>query len=81
MQEDFGRANRLGFASFGVDRATAHPTADQLWQIESTWEEAPAVIERINALLSDRRPALEVRLAEEGVHPEIGEVIEVPRRP
>ena len=81
VREELGRANRLGFASRAIDRATARPTEDQMWLIERTWEEAPAVIERVNALLTVTVPALETRLAEEGVRPEIGEAIEIPARP
>ena len=50
---DFGR----GASTWGtIQRATNLPTADQLWQIDRSWEHLPAVIERLNTLLADRLP-------------------------
>ncbi len=76
LGEAAGGANLWG----RIQGASSVPTADQLWQIDRSWEEVPPVIERVNEMLSDRLPALYDRLAEEGVRPEAGEPVVVPKR-
>lgn len=63
-----------------IQQASLHPTEDQLWQVDRAWEEAPGVIERINVLITDRVPAFHARLDQEGVRPDPGEPLAVPRR-
>ena len=81
VREAFGRANRAGRATGGIENWSGPPTADQLWAIETTWAEIPAVIERINGLLTARMPAFEERVAAAGLRPSLGDPILVPRRP
>ena len=57
------------------------PTADQIWQLDQAWEAAPGIIQRINAIVSDRMPALNRQLDEANVRPDPGSAIPVPRRP
>jgi chromosome segregation ATPase len=81
VKEALERANHLGRGTSGISNWSGRPSADQLWAIESTWEEIPAVIDRVNALLTTRLPGLEDRLRDAGVHASLGEPITVPRRP
>ncbi len=73
-----GRGAR-GFGSF--EGWTGRPTADALFQLERQWERLPEAIERINAVITERMPALNRMLDEHGVRPGAGETIEVPRKP
>ena len=59
---------------------SGRPTEDQIWSIHQTWEAIPAVIERINDMLTNRMPGLEAMLADVGVRPSLGEPIRVPPR-
>jgi len=77
----FGRANRMGRGTAGMENWSGAPTADQRWAIETTWKEVVPVIERINALLTDRFPAFEDRLTEAGLRPALGDPIAIPRQP
>ena len=76
----------LGDASPGagmwnvIQGASGPPTADQMWWIDRSWEEVPPLVEQVNEMLEARLPALYDRLAEEGVRPEAGEPVAVPRR-
>ena len=75
---DFG----WGASTWGtIQRATSLPTADQLWQIDRSWEHLPAVIERVNALLADRLPPLFERVLAEELRPELDEAVVMPTRP
>ncbi len=91
LQDEIGGG---GFGGFGggsgaaagatvwrtMESATHAPTADQLWQIDRSWEELPAVIERVNEMVTERLPAVQARVYAEGVRPETGEAVEMPRR-
>lgn len=57
------------------------PTDDQVWAIDATMESVGPVIRRINALLTERMPAFERRLAEAGVRPPLGDPVPVPGQP
>lgn len=74
-QQDESEA-RAEAAGDGVSKATD----DQLWWIDRSWEEVPPIVEQVNAMLAERIPMLYDRLAEEGVRPEVGEPVAVPRR-
>jgi len=52
-----------------------------LWQVEQAWQEAPAAIERLNAIITNRLPALYGQLDQHGVRPDPGEAIAIPSRP
>ena len=78
--------DELGDASGGasvwgaIQSAGSLPTADQLWQTERAWNDLPAVIERVNELLTVRMPALHARVYAPGVRPEMGEAVMMPVR-
>jgi photosystem II stability/assembly factor-like uncharacterized protein len=81
VREALERANHLGRGTSGIANWSGRPSADQLWAIETTWEEIPDVIDRVNGLLTTRLPTFEDRLTEAGVHVSLGGPITVPRRP
>jgi hypothetical protein len=68
-----------GFGSF--EGWTGKPTADALYRLEQSWERLPGAIERINAVVTERMPALNRMLDEHGVRPSAGQAIEIPRKP
>jgi len=72
-----GRDSRL---SGGIEGSTTRPTADQLWQIDRAWERVPALIERLNLIITTTIPDLNARLDAAGIRPSTGETIAVPRR-
>ena len=63
-----------------IDGSTTRPTEDQLQSIDRAWEDGPATLERLNALITDRIPALNRRLDDEGIRSDPGEAVEIPRR-
>ena len=63
-----------------VESATSPPTADQLWRIDRSWEELPAIIERLNELVTVSLPALNAKLYAEGLGPKPGEAVAMPGR-
>jgi photosystem II stability/assembly factor-like uncharacterized protein len=73
-----GRGGR-GFSSF--EGWTGRPTADALFQLDRQWERLPEGIERINAVITERMPALNRMLDQYGVRPSAGDTIEVPKKP
>ena len=80
VRDDLNDAGR-GANTWGqISRATNLPTANQLWQIDRSWEELPAVIERVNEMLATRLPALFDRVLAEDLQPELGEAVAVPVR-
>ena len=89
LQEEIGGGGGFGGASGPaagasvwrtIESATNPPTADQLWQIDRSWEELPAVIERLNELLTVRLPALQAQVYAEGVRPEVAGAVVMPAR-
>ncbi len=63
-----------------IESSTTRPTADQLWQLEEAWEKVPPLIERLNGYISERMPALYRSMDEQGVRPDPGEAVRLPRR-
>ncbi|HSM59533.1 MAG TPA: hypothetical protein VK849_01995, partial [Longimicrobiales bacterium] len=63
-----------------IESVTAPATADQLRQIERSWEEVPPVIRAVNDLLTQRMPALNARLNQAGIRPDPGPAVPLPRR-
>ena len=63
-----------------IEGSTTRPTEDQFQDIDRAWEDAPGIIERLNALISDRMPALNRRLDDEGIRADPGEAVEILRR-
>ena len=92
LQDEIGGGG--GFGGFGggggpaagafvwstIERTTSPPTADQLWQIDRSWEELPGVIEKLNELVTERLPALNARVYAEGVRPKPGGAVMMPSR-
>lgn len=78
--EELGDASNGAFVWRTIQGSSSPPTADQLWVIDRSWEEAPAEIERINALRTVRLPALYDMVAAEDLRPDIGEPVAVPKR-
>ena len=68
-------------ASGAIEGSTTAPTADQLWQLDQAWVEAPGLIEQVNEIVSDRLPSIYRQLDEQGIRPDVGEPVALPRRP
>ena len=68
-----------GVAS-GIQGSSTRPTEDQLWQIDAAWEAMPDWTSRLNALITNRVPAFYSSLDAEGVRPEPGPPVTLPRR-
>jgi photosystem II stability/assembly factor-like uncharacterized protein len=79
-RRDLGRANRAGRLQGAIEGATAPPTADQLWQIERTWADLPAVITRVNEIVSRRLPALTAQVYHDAVRPDPIPAVTMPPR-
>jgi hypothetical protein len=73
---------RAGSSAFGaIERSHSLPTEDQLWQIDNAWTKAPAIIEGLNELITNRVPALVSQVYAPGIGPEPGGALEIPARP
>ncbi|MFV2007695.1 MAG: hypothetical protein ACC667_09625, partial [Longimicrobiales bacterium] len=70
----------VGTLRMAVEASTSRPTEDQLQGIDRAWADAPGLIERMNALITDRMPALYRMLDQAGVRADPGKAISVPRR-
>ena len=81
LRQDLGDVGGNARVSGAIEGSTTRPTADQIWQMDQAWDKAPALIEQLNAFITDRLPALYDLLNEHGVRPDPGEAIVVPRRP
>jgi hypothetical protein len=63
-----------------MEASAAPPTPDQLQALEAAWERVPALIERVNDLVTTDVPALHRRLDEERIRPSPGAPVPLPRR-
>jgi hypothetical protein len=63
-----------------IEASTTRPTEDQLQNIERAWQDAPELIEQLNAVILVRVPVLYRRLDDERVQADPGEPLAVPRR-
>ena len=80
IEDDFDDAD--GGTGIGqMEGWSGAPTADQLYAIDRAWDAIPALIERLNAVLTERMPALESLVADLGVRPDLGEPVRIPPRP
>ncbi len=77
---DLGEGGRGANLVGQIEGVTGAPTADQLLQIEESWDEIPAFIDRLNILITAEVPALYARLDDAGIRPDPGSAIEMPRR-
>ncbi len=80
LREDIDDAARGARGAFAIEGSTTAPTADQLWQLEQTWETLPPLLEQLNVVITDRMPALNRQLDDHGVRPDPGEAVDLPRR-
>jgi hypothetical protein len=80
IQSDLGTARGNAGVANAIQVSSTVPTEDQLWQIDQAWEAMPEVVSRLNALITSRVPALNAMLDSEGVRPDPGQAITVPRR-
>lgn len=80
IQSGLGEARGWAGVGNGIQGSSTLPTEDQLWQIDAAWEAVPPLIERLNALVTDRVPAFNDALDAEGIRPDPGDAIAVPRR-
>lgn len=63
-----------------IQQSSTLPTEDQLWQVDQAWSVTPGLVERLNVLITRRVPAFNATLDAEGVRPDPGEAVPVPRR-
>jgi photosystem II stability/assembly factor-like uncharacterized protein len=63
-----------------IQGASAQPTADQLWQVERSWERVPGIIDRINALLEGDMQRLLASVYTEAARPDVADRVPTPRR-
>jgi hypothetical protein len=77
-----GLAEVRGWAGVAGDiqASSTLPTADQRWQVDSAWRALPPLMDRLNALITTRVPAFNEALDAEGVRPDPGNALVVPRR-
>ena len=80
LQQELQRAAAGTGTAFAIDAWTMRPTADQLWQIEQSWEQLPGVIEKINEVVETKMPALYDALNQHGIRPDPGKPVAVPTR-
>ena len=80
LQQELQRAGAGAGAAFAIEASTTRPTADQLWQIEQSWEKLPGLIDKLNEVIDDKMPALYDALNEHGIRPDPGKPITVPTR-
>ena len=80
LQQELGRAGAGAMAAFSIEASTTHPTADQFWQIEQSWEKLPGLIDKLNEVINNKMPALYDALNEHGIRPDPGKPITVPKR-
>ncbi|MXW18688.1 MAG: hypothetical protein F4123_01820 [Gemmatimonadetes bacterium] len=80
LEEELGDVTGGAFAWGSMQRSTTPPTADQLWQIDRSWEEVPPLIPRVNEMVTVRLPALYDRVYVEGLRPEAEEPVVAPVR-
>ena len=75
------RARDGAGVSGGLSGYHTAPTADMLYQLERGWDVLPGAIDRLNAVIEDRMPALFSAVQAAGVGPDLGDPIRVPSPP
>ena len=80
IADGLGEARRWTGVAGAIQGSSTLPTEDQLWQIDSAWEAVPPLMERLNALITERVPSFNNSLDAMGVRPSPGERLTVPRR-
>ncbi len=80
ISEALAEARRWNGVGGAIQESSTVPTEDQLWQIDAAWDAVPALVERLNTLIETDVPQLNDALDAEGVRPDPGSTLEVPRR-
>ena len=76
LDEASGGASVMG----RIQGFSGPPTGDDLWQIERSWEAVPAIIERINVVVTERMPALLAEVYADAVRPDADDPVPMPDR-
>ena len=63
-----------------MEASTTRPTEDQLQLVDKAWNETPAIIARLNAVISTRMTALNRSLDQANIRADPGEIVEIPIR-
>jgi photosystem II stability/assembly factor-like uncharacterized protein len=63
-----------------IEGSTTRPTAEQRRLVDFAWEHLPPLLERLNAIITERMPALYRQLDAHGVRPTVGDAVAIPRR-
>jgi photosystem II stability/assembly factor-like uncharacterized protein len=80
LRDQLGDADGGASQTNGIQSVSGPPTADQLYQIDRSWQELPSVIDRINELITTRASAILEQVYQAGVRPEGAQTIQMPRR-
>ena len=81
IRDELGDARRNAGVANAIQGSSTVPTADHLWQVDEVWRVMPELLERLNALIETRVPALNAQLYAEAVRPPAGEPVALPDRP
>ncbi len=79
--DELGTARAGAGVSGGLSGYHTAPTADMLYQLERGWGALPGAVDRLNAVIEDRMPALYAALQAAGVRPDLGDPVQVPMPP
>jgi signal transduction histidine kinase len=80
ISDGLQEARQWSRVAAAIQGSSTVPTEDQLWQVDAAWDAVPPLIGRLNDLISRRVPAFNASLDAEGVRPDPGPEIAVPRR-
>lgn len=80
IDDGLGEARRWNGVGGAIQGSSTLPTEDQLWQIDAAWDAVPPLVERLNRLIDRDVPMLNAALDAEGVRPDPGDTLTVPRR-
>ena len=80
LGQDINRAGAGSRTGNSIGAWTGRPTADELWQLEQSWERLPGLMDQLNQIITVQMPALYDQLNELGIRPSVGDTITVPRR-
>jgi photosystem II stability/assembly factor-like uncharacterized protein len=79
VSDELGDAAEGASQLNGIQSVSGPATADQVYQIERSWQELPAVIDRLNALITGDTPAVMEQVYQADVRPETATAIRMPR--
>ncbi len=81
LGQQINRAGAGSRGAFAIETSTTPPTADQVWQLDQAWSKVPELIEQLNAVITDRLPAIYRQLDQQGIRPDPGSPVSLPKRP